>query len=165
MEKALVYSVWTQLSDVCLFLQINNILYRRIWCFIYLDKLVYFETDKKLTVCGEIEICDIFEVDQPKPLNENQSNQDYKLIFTLKTAKRTWTFRAQTIDEVTEWLRHIRTRALPDVIHYGFLHKRGENKKYHKYYFELNALKQLRFYEDKFKHKYIGYLQYLRILV
>lgn len=115
--------------------------------------MAYFETNKKITTCGEIEICDIYDIQQPKPINSNQKNQEYKSIFELKTAKRDWIFKCRDKNKLTLWLKHLKERALPKVITSGYLYLE-EFKKWNKYYFELNVIKQIRLYLDDKKRKY-----------
>ena len=117
--------------------------------------MAYFENDQSIHEKGEINVCEIFAVTQPKVLNQDQSNQDYKSQFSLVTANRIWQFKCENAVELTKWLKYLRKWAMPEVIQSGYLFKKHQQK-WVKYYFELNVLRQLRYYEYENKNKFIS---------
>lgn len=122
---------------------------------IYSDKLCYFENDQSIHEKGEINICEVFAVTQPKVINQNQNNQGFKSQFSLHTTKRVWEFKCDNTVEYNKWLKYLKKWATPQVIQSGYLHRKNQ-KTWEKHYFELNILKQLRYYHNENKHRFIS---------
>lgn len=121
----------------------------------HIDKLSYFENDQSIHEKGEINVCEIFAVTQPKVLNKDQFDQDYKSQFSLHTLNRVWQFKCENAVELKKWLKYLKKWSCPQTIHGSYLYRKNRQK-WEKYYFELNVLQQLRYYENENKHKFIS---------
>eukprot|EP00485_Elphidium_margaritaceum_P018716 CAMPEP_0202729226 /NCGR_PEP_ID=MMETSP1385-20130828/186024_1 /ASSEMBLY_ACC=CAM_ASM_000861 /TAXON_ID=933848 /ORGANISM="Elphidium margaritaceum" /LENGTH=1069 /DNA_ID=CAMNT_0049395483 /DNA_START=92 /DNA_END=3301 /DNA_ORIENTATION=+ len=90
-------------------------------------------------------------------IREHVSNSKCNHVFDLVTSSRIWTLGTDDLSTAMAWIGHLRESVFGNILHEGWLYKRGGKvQSWKKRFFQLSDTKILRYYEDQECNKFKG---------
>lgn len=160
--------------------------WKRRWCTLDINTQVlnYYELKEVQYLCGTIEMSSVEKIEVLHFSDENANYNQFSVEFikllpkyiyyntrcmsdfartfqlTLNKTNRKYVFYADTHETFLKWIHLLQKCVYGGIVCEAYLHKQTQVlKKYKIYWFVLNCYKQLKYYENETKNKYLGCIE------